>query len=373
MKLYIRKRGRKYYFCLYYTDSDGVDRRVERCGGETPEEARAAGECFYADILGEQRYFGNAQYLKFRDFLTKVFMPECVEPFLRPATQRSYETQIRCHIIPALGDLPIGHITLRRVQQFVLDMSQTCAHSTVEMTVRIIGKALRFAQENCNLDVKIVTNGVRIPPAKEAKREQEIFSPEEVREMLAHFGPGHSFHVPIAIAYHTGLRQGECFALKWEDVNLDRLTISVHATMYDNGGMGEYQPAPKTASSVRTISISPQLAEILTAARELYAEKAEALGIKWHHNDYVCRDDWGNNMTASRMRYFTNYCKTKFGRGSFHLLRHTHATMLLEGGLPMDLVARRLGHSTVVTTANIYAHVTERREDEVRAAIAKIV
>lgn len=103
--------------------------------------------------------------------------------------------------------------------------------------------------------------------------------------------------------------------------------------------------------------------------RRLQAERKLAAGKFYRDSGYVCTNGIGKNLTASRMRYFNQVCRKKFGAGSFHTLRHTHATMLLESGVELELVSKRLGHANINTTAGIYSHITKRRSDALRSAL----
>ena len=58
---------------------------------------------------------------------------------------------------------------------------------------------------------------------------------------------------------------------------------------------------------------------------------------------------------------------------TFHTLRHTHATMLVEQGIHFKLIQNRLGHSTFSTTMDIYSHVTPDMEGEIIQAIRKLM
>jgi Phage integrase family len=57
----------------------------------------------------------------------------------------------------------------------------------------------------------------------------------------------------------------------------------------------------------------------------------------------------------------------------FHDLRHTHATLLLKAGVPVHVVAQRLGHASPALTLSIYSHVLPRQQAAAAAAFAELV
>lgn len=87
----------------------------------------------------------------------------------------------------------------------------------------------------------------------------------------------------------------------------------------------------------------------------------------------VCTDSSGTGLTSNSLRYFGIWCKENFGKGSFHGLRHTHATMLIESGMGIDYVSKRLGHASMYTTAKFYDDVTQKREAEAIALMDRIL
>ena len=100
--------------------------------------------------------------------------------------------------------------------------------------------------------------------------------------------------------------------------------------------------------------------------RQAGASLAFAYGT-YNADGYVCvRPDSGRRVSTSDLRYFNDWCKTTFGHGSTHSLRHTHATMLLEAGESLEAVSKRLGHSSIVTTSKYYSNITEKGNSQMK-------
>jgi len=100
-----------------------------------------------------------------------------------------------------------------------------------------------------------------VKPPRPDPREMRPLSPVEARKLLD-AAQGDRLEALYVLAVHTGMRQGELLALKWQDVDMENATVSVRRTLTRSGGryaLGE----PKTKKSRRSIRLSPQAAEAL--------------------------------------------------------------------------------------------------------------
>lgn len=148
--------------------------------------------------------------------------------------------------------------------------------------------------------------------------------------------------MPLAISYHTGARFGECCALTWQDVDFDKMELSINKTVIQSGKELIVQDTPKTSHSFRTIPIGRKLIDILK--QEKRHQAISKLAGHWPNDNYIIHAKRGGN----------GY--------SFHSMRHTHATMLLEAGEDLELVSKRLGHGNMATTSRVYSHVLDARK-----------
>ena len=141
--------------------------------------------------------------------------------------------------------------------------------------------------------------------------------------------------------------------------------LSVCGTMTESG---VWQAMPKTKRSFRTIPFGEKLHKLLKQERKRQAGASLTFAYGTYNADgYVCvRPDSGRRVSTSDLRYFNDWCKTTFGHGSTHSLRHTHATMLLEAGESLESVSKRLGHSSIVTTSKYYSHITEKGNSQMK-------
>ena len=173
----------------------------------------------------------------------------------------------------------------------------------------------------------------------------------------------------VAVAASTGMRRGEILALRWSDIDLDGCTIKIERSVEDTAEHGIRIKAPKTKGSRRTIGIDPALAAMLRGIRAQYAELSLAIGVRLG-NDWLAfpgSPDAPATPRAPRAvtKEFSRRAKALgFSELRLHDLRHTHATLLLMAGVPINAVAARLGHASAVVTLGVYGHVLRRAEDQ---------
>ncbi|MBW9148807.1 tyrosine-type recombinase/integrase [Clostridium sp. CM028] len=82
-------------------------------------------------------------------------------------------------------------------------------------------------------------------------------------------------------------------------------------------------------------------------------------------NDFVCTQENGGLVSNNSLIYISRVVNYELGiKYNFHSLRHTHATILLEGGTVPKDIQERLGHSKIGTTMDTYSHVTLKMKND---------
>jgi integrase len=195
-------------------------------------------------------------------------------------------------------------------------------------------------------------------PPRPAQREPRVLMPEQLAALMEAV-TGTSLFLPILLGLSTGLRRGEICGLRWQDVRLDRGTLSVSQTLVRVApGQLEFK-APKTKSSKRKVKLPSVLVEILASEKE-QQERARRELSQYYNKDnlVVCRPDGTRVDPATLYSKFQKLLiRLKLPRMAIHDLRHSHATLLLEEGQHPKVVAERLGHSDPGLTLRIYSHV----------------
>lgn len=157
----------------------------------------------------------------------------------------------------------------------------------------------------------------------------------------------------------TGLRIGEALALEYTDVDLQNRQILITKTLSET--THKVQSA-KTESSVREVYIQDQLYPLCLVLRNRASD-----------NRFISPLLFPKYNKTSYYKYITRLSERILGRQiSPHALRHTHVALLAENGIPLDVISRRLGHSSTTITKDIYFHVTSRLKERDNMAVKEI-
>jgi integrase len=206
-------------------------------------------------------------------------------------------------------------------------------------------------------------------PPKVVAEEMQILTPQQVKEFetLLH---GHPLEVPAVVALFTGLRRGELLALRWGNVDLESETVLVRASLEETKAGLRFK-SPKSAAGVRDVTLPAIVSDALLVHRKRLLERRLLLGQgKLTDNDLVFPNWDGTPQRPSSFGSTWSKLAQDLGLStSFHSLRHTHASQLIEGGVDIVTIAKRLGHSNATVTLSIYAHLFHKDDRKAAAAI----
>ncbi|HIS32283.1 MAG TPA: site-specific integrase [Candidatus Limivivens intestinipullorum] len=190
------------------------------------------------------------------------------------------------------------------------------------------------------------------------RRRVEIypFTPEEINRLLGQPGPDW-VKDGIVIAFRTGMRLGEIFALKWTDINFDEQFISVQRTQSRAGTKVEIKTT-KSISGVRRIDIDTKLALHLIEMQERQSPASQYV-FSSPCDPEKYRIPWNISVQLRELCQ-----KAGIPERNFHTLRHTHASILFAHGKHPKMVQERLGHADVRTTIVTYTHITPTVQKE---------
>lgn len=166
----------------------------------------------------------------------------------------------------------------------------------------------------------------------------------------------------------SGMRCGEAIALTGKDVDFEKRIIQIDKT-YDH--RNKLVTSPKTEDSNREIYMQDELYALCKKIKLHTAKEKIMYGFK--SNLFLCDTDGEHIGYAAFNKHLRIVSQQVLGYSiTTHFLRHTHVALLAEKGIPIDVIARRLGHSDSAITQHIYFHVTEKLRERDNAQLKNI-
>jgi integrase len=309
-----------------------------------------------AEILNE---YNNSGYIEpaamtVGEFLGK-WLSEAIKPFRKQKTFDAYESAVRIHFAPALGVTKLKDLNALQVQTFFNKMTQEVSPASVRSYYRTIRAAFNQAVK-WGLMKQNPAEGVVLPKARENKKKS--LDLEQIN-LLLKTAKDYDHYPLFLLAVMTGMREGELLALRWKNVDLERRFLFVESTL-TKGGLNPVFSEVKTTRSSRPV-VLPQVAiDVLGKLRDDQAKHFKDLGIKWNQETLVFTSWTGHPLNKTNVYRSLQRILNKAGlpQTSVHELRHSHVTLLLELGVPIELAAGRMGHNPVVAR-EVYFHTTQ--------------
>lgn len=203
------------------------------------------------------------------------------------------------------------------------------------------------------------------------RTERSVWTEDEYRAFLA-VAQGEWLWPLWRTIAQTGLRRGEALGLDWSDVDLDRGTLTIRRQFTVIGGRCTIKDV-KTPRARRTVDLDPETVLVLREWRKRQPRTLNPDAAS-KHAVFTYPDGARVGPTRSLNDHFHRIIATAgLRRLTIHDLRHTHATLLLQRGVPIHVVSRRLGHASEAITLTTYAHVLPdqaRMAAEAASAIA---
>jgi integrase len=275
---------------------------------------------------------------------------------VKATSYRAYESQIRNHIVPALGKIKLSRLTPAHLQAlYAARLREGMKPASVRQIHAILHKALEQALR-FNL---IPTNPAsKVDPPKIRQEEITPLSAEQASKLLdVTRNERDRFEALYALALTTGLRIGELLGLKWSDMDLDARRLRVSRQL-QRGEEGLIFTEPKAASR-RTVDLPASTVVTLKRHRKRQVEETLKAGGAYQDNDLLFAGDLGEPIGPEKVtqRAFKPLLKRAgLPEIRFHDLRHTFATLLLARGVHPTYVQRALGHASVKMTLDRYSH-----------------
>ena len=385
MKGSIRKKGDSYYYRIHTSTLN-----IERYAGETRAEANKALREALQELESSGMIFKNVS-ITFYDLLLEWLAS--VKPTIKYGTYKDYENVIKNHIQKEdFAKLKVGMISIQMLQDYINRKCSQYAVSTTKSHFVVLNRALEYAVYPLRYIKESPMHYVKRPKQNKDdildllstnEKKTETITKDEYQSILSKINP--YLQLVFNISFYTGARLGEVCSLTWDDIDFDNRQIMIKKNLFYNNDLKCWEIGKTKNGRPRLVDISDKLIAILKEAKKTHLTDRLALGehykqkyIKVHTTDAITHLIVTDEPTDNPMNFVcvqhtgqlisNQYVKTHITRnirkgGSsidfhFHMLRHTHATMLIQNGISMKEVQDRLGHTKISTTMDIYAHTT---------------
>jgi len=265
---------------------------------------------------------------------------------------------MRLHVYPHLGSRQLASIRRTEVQALITSSGKTLAPKTVENHLRLLKAILNAAVEDQLIPVSPARKIARQPVAP---RRVVPLTIAQVDRLVA--ATPVRYRALVIAAVGTGLRQGELLGLRQVDVDLIRREVHVRHQLVSVPGMKAHLGPPKTPSSLRVV---PAPGFVMQAMKDHLEEfEPGPFGVLFtnRRGDVVNRQSLHRSFAAALR---TAGLPTGV---TFHQLRHTYASLLIEGGESVTVVASRLGHKNATETLQTYSHLWPSSDDKTRRVL----
>ena len=308
------------------------------------------------------------------DYLN-IWLQDYCKPSLSPRTLELYSYICRVHLIPTIGKITLTELKPQHLQNlYSRKLSSGLSPRTVQLCHVAIHKALKNAVR-INLLSRNVADAVQKP--KIQRPEMHPMTENDLSRFLDAAKQGNYYTLFYTYLF-TGMRRGELLAVRWSDLDLSGMQISVSRTMkYLNGVKNHITfREPKSQKSRRLIALSPSNVAVLEEHRKDQEQMRESLQLPpITENDLIFTHWDGSPLLPPTVTHAWMKLVRKCGLKGIRLhdARHTHATIMLKQGVHPKIVQERLGHSTISTTLDTYSHVAPGLQEAAAMAFDDIL
>lgn len=357
----------------------------------------------FKDEIEKGMYLDSGK-ITFEEFIEK-WLKDYAEHELAPKTLHRYKELLDSRIIPALGHIKLNKLQPTHLTEFYNNLREDgiradckpggLSERTILHHHRLISSIL-----TCAVQWQFLLNNpaarVKAPKVeKKEARHYDIDQTEYILELL--IDEPIKYRVAINLAIYGGMRLGELDGLEWIDINIGKLDglqwskiklenclLKIRQASQYIPGQGTFTKSTKNETSNRIITL-PETAIVLLREYKIWQnEQRLALGNLWHDSGRIFTTHDGKPIYPDTIsKWFHKFIirhndkivsdntipaddKNKYllKEVNFHGLRHTSATILINQGLDVTTVSKRLGHARTSTTTDIYSHSLQNADME---------
>jgi integrase len=281
---------------------------------------------------------------------------------LRPRVRELYEGLLRRHIIPSLGRVPLCKLRPATIRTWYAALIK-CGPgaSTVAKCYRLLHAILNTAVD----DGVLAANPCSIRGAgAENAAERKLPTLDQVYELADVVKP--RYRALVLVAAFSGLRRGELFGLRREDIDLDDGTVTVEVQRQQLSSGRHVIGPPKSDAGVRTVALPGEAVDALADHLERFVEPDPSAWVFTGDKGGPLREGvWQQEWVGARE-------SIDLPDLHFHDLRHVAATLAAETGAGVKEIMYRIGHSSPQAALR-YQHASQRRDRSIADGISRLI
>ena len=280
------------------------------------------------------------------------WLKDPMEARVRLRTLEGYQLHVRVNIVPLIGAVPLGRLTVLQVQDMEADLLRSGGRDGRGLSPRTVIHVHRvlYTALNHALRLELVSRNVAaaVQPPRAPRYQARTLTWDEARIFFAGV-PNPLFRSIFLLAFQTGLRRAEILGLQWRDVDLSGGFLSVRRGLVKVSSIdGAVLNDPKSGRG-RVVDLGSDAIRGLRSHLESFPGNG---------NFVFCHSGGEPLQPVSVSKAFQRAARDAGLEGlRFHDLRHTHASLMLAEGVHLKIVSERLGHSSIAITADTYSHV----------------
>ncbi len=327
----------------------------------TKKEALAAERLFYE----EKEKIGNQTMMTLGDLFDDHYNYQ--KDKVKMTTLSNYGKKIK-HF-NSIKNIKLDKLTMKDIEKWKQEInSKNLATRTKNDLMKYLKSALNYGSKWYDFNFSSMYNKMtNFTDPDEIPKEMQFYTFEEFKKFIS-VEEDLRFKTLFKTLYYCGLRSGELRGLTWNDVNLESKELSVNKNITVNlDGRKYIVTTPKTKSSYRTIPMPDVLVDDLIKLREM------------QNNYYDFNNKWYvfgsyEPLVKSALRDRKNKdCKLAGVKQiRIHDFRHSCASLLINNGANITMVARYLGHAKIDETLNTYSHMFKNKLDDIVGTINRL-
>lgn len=292
---------------------------------------------------------------------------------VRFTTFEQYEQISRDYVKPILGDAKVFELKPEHIQHlYASHLRNGASARTVRMVHCVVHRSLNQAVQMGLIDRNPASF---VKPPRLKSNEMKFYDEGQVHNLLITAQAEKDRYLALwKLAVTTGMRMGELLGLKWIDLDWAKAYLHVRRQLKVTRGGGFHFAEPKSKAGLRSLVLGQDtLAQLKIHQDQCHTERMK-LGDAWQEQDLIFPSRVGTptrpGKILSRFKRLTKLAGLPEIR--FHDLRHTAASLMLNNGIPLIVVSRRLGHAQPSITLNVYGHMIPAMQEQAAELMDKI-